>query len=69
MRPLFRKLMPLVLAAVVVPAFLAGCHDRETVYYNRWEHETHREHVELNRRNAAEQQEYRDWRRRQDERH
>ena len=70
MRPSFRKLTPLLLAVVfAAPLFLTACQDRETVYYNRWEHETHRDHVELNRRAAAEQQEYRDWRRKLDERH
>lgn len=36
-------------------------HD-EVVYYNQWEHDTHREHRDLNRRNDAEQKEYWDWR-------
>ncbi len=70
MRSLFRKFALLSFAAVLAsPVFLAGCQDRETVYYNRWEHETHREHVELNRRAAAEQKEYQDWRRKVDEHH
>jgi hypothetical protein len=68
MRPLSRK-AALILPAVVLlsSAFLAGCENRETVYYNRWEHETHRPHVELNRRAAAEQKEYWDWRHKLDE--
>jgi hypothetical protein len=70
MRPLLRKVTPLLFAAVFAsPFFLGGCQNRETVYYNRWEHETHRDHVELNRRAAAEQKEYSDWRQKQDERH
>jgi hypothetical protein len=71
MRSLIRK-VALVLffaATFASPVFLTGCQDRETVYYNRWEQETHREHVELARRTADEQREYQDWRRRQDERH
>ena len=70
MRSLFRKIAPLMFAAMLAsPAFLTACQDRERAYYNRWEHETHREHVELSRRAAVEQKEYQDWRRRQDERH
>ena len=70
MRPLFRKVAPLLLAVVFAsPVLLAGCQDREAAYYNRWERETHREHVDLNRRAAEEQREYAEWRRREDERH
>ncbi len=58
-------LLPLTLAS---PLLLAGCQNREAAYYNRWERETHREHVDLARRSAAEQREYRDWRDRQDRR-
>jgi hypothetical protein len=70
MRSLFQKFALLSFAVVLAsPVFLAGCQDRETVYYNRWERETHREHVELNRRTAAEQREYDEWRHKLDERH
>ena len=34
----------------------------EVVYYNQWEHDTHRDHVELKDRNAADQKAYWDWR-------
>jgi Spy/CpxP family protein refolding chaperone len=34
----------------------------ETVIYNKWEVETHRDHKEINQRTADEQKEYRDWR-------
>ena len=34
----------------------------EVVYYNNWEHETHREHVDFKRRNDAEKKEYYAWR-------
>jgi hypothetical protein len=34
----------------------------ETVIYNRWEVETHRDHKDLNQRSPEEQKEYRDWR-------
>jgi hypothetical protein len=70
MRLFARMITPLVFATVLAaPIFLAGCENKETVYYNRWERETHREHVELNRRAEAEQREYADWRRRADEHH
>jgi hypothetical protein len=48
---------------------MTGCRDRETVVYNQWEHETHRPHVDLNKRTPDEQKEYRDWRDHQPERH
>jgi hypothetical protein len=60
------------------PFFLSGCavharvydpyyHDYhpwggETVYYGQWEHDTHRDHVDFNHRNAADQKAYWDWR-------
>jgi hypothetical protein len=34
----------------------------EVVYYNNWEHETHREHVDFAKRNDAEKKEYYSWR-------
>lgn len=42
-------------------------HDRhvwsgEVVYYDQWEHETHRDHREFNRRNDEERKEYWEWR-------
>jgi hypothetical protein len=65
-----QKLALVLFAAVsVFPPLMAGCRDQETVVYNQWEHETHRPHVDLNRRTAAEQKEYRDWRDHQPERH
>jgi hypothetical protein len=36
------------------------------VYYNQWEHDTHRDHVDLKQRNAADQKEYWDWRHKDD---
>jgi len=36
-------------------------HD-EVVYYQRWEGDTHRNHVDYRKRNAAEQKEYWTWR-------
>jgi hypothetical protein len=45
-------------------------HDRhpwggEVVYYQNWEHDTHREHREFKERNKREQKEYWDWRHKQ----
>jgi hypothetical protein len=34
----------------------------ETVIYNKWEVETHRDHKDIAQRPAAEQKEYHDWR-------
>jgi hypothetical protein len=65
-------------ASLVSPVFVSGCaahvrvydpyyrdyHDwnGETVYYNQWEHDTHRDHVDFNKRNAGDQKAYWDWR-------
>ena len=68
----------LLAAAISAPALMTGCaarvrvydpyyHDYhnwngETVYYNQWERDTHRDHVDYNKRNAADQKAYWDWR-------
>jgi hypothetical protein len=68
----------LLSAALTTPVFMAGCavharvydpyyHDYhpwggEVVYYQNWEHDTHRDHVEFNKRSSADQKEYWDWR-------
>ena len=36
--------------------------DHEVVYYNRWEHDTHRDHVDFEKRNQADQKAYWEWR-------
>lgn len=54
--------------ALAFPLFLTGCRDRDADDYNRWERETHREHVDQARRSADEQRQYREWRERQDRR-
>jgi hypothetical protein len=36
--------------------------DGEVVYYQQWETETHRQHVDLKHRSKADQKEYWDWR-------
>jgi len=69
MRLLFKHFAPLLLAvAITSPAVMTGCRSQETVYYNQWEHDTHREHRDLNKRDEAEQKEYSDWRRGRDHR-
>jgi hypothetical protein len=34
----------------------------EVVYYNRWEHDTHRDHVDFRKRKSDDQKEYWNWR-------
>jgi hypothetical protein len=64
MRWLFRNFASLLLAAAVTaPVAMTGCRTQETVYYNQWEHDTHREHMDLERRSEAEKREYAEWRR------
>ena len=78
MRTNLKNVAPVVLTALLATSFLiAGCgppryHDTyyhdyhpasgEIVYYNNWERDTHRDHVDLKRRNAKDQKEYWDWR-------
>jgi hypothetical protein len=63
MHSLFRHFTPLLLAvAITSPVALIGCRSQETVYYNQWEHDTHREHQDLSKRSPDEQKEYSDWR-------
>jgi hypothetical protein len=68
----------LLAAAISAPALVTGCSARvrvydpyyhdyhywngEVVYYNQWEHDTHRDHVEFASRSAADQKAYWDWR-------
>ena len=47
-----------------------GCGDQtEAAQYSRWEHDTHRDHQDLNKRNDADQKEYANWRQNQRGRH
>ena len=70
MRSLFRYFAPLSLAAAILsPLATSGCRSQETVYYNQWEHDTHRELQDLNKRSPDEQKKYQDWRRSQNDRH
>ncbi|HTW61727.1 MAG TPA: hypothetical protein VMD55_07945 [Terracidiphilus sp.] len=70
MRPLFRKFAPLLFAvAMTSPVAMIACRSQETVYYNQWEHDTHRQHMDLSKRSAEEQREYADWRRSQQDHH
>jgi hypothetical protein len=68
----------LLAATLASPALMVGCAvharyydpyhhdyhpvDGEVVFYSQWEHDTHRDHVDLNKRSDAEQKEYWDWR-------
>jgi hypothetical protein len=70
MHSMFRNFSRLLLAAAIaLPALTTGCavHARvygpgEDVYYTQWEHETHRDHVDYEKRKDAEQKEYWRWR-------
>jgi len=39
----------------------------EASYYGQWEHDTHREHMEYQKRNAADQKAYWEWRHNHDQ--
>jgi hypothetical protein len=68
----------LLAAAIAVPVLCNGCtagvrvydpyyHDyhgwaAETPYYNQWEHDTHRDHRDFDKRSDADKKEYWDWR-------
>jgi hypothetical protein len=75
----------LLAAAVASPLFITGCtvharvydpyyHDYhgwngEVVYYNQWERDTHRDHVEFNHRNDNDKKAYWDWRHSHEDHH
>ncbi len=68
----------LLVTVIAVPLFCSGCearvgvydpyyHDRhvwaaEEPYYTQWEHDTHRDHVDFNKRNDADKKAYWDYR-------
>jgi hypothetical protein len=81
MRLFFRSMTTIALAAALMAPAITGCgphrvydpyyHDyhvwgTEQGYYTQWEHDTHRDHVDFNKRNANEQKQYWDWRHSQD---
>jgi hypothetical protein len=41
----------------------------EAVYYNEWEHDTHRNHEDFNKRSKDEPKQYFDWRHSQESHH
>jgi hypothetical protein len=72
MRSIFRSLSFVLLAAVLaVPVLLSGCQTpapAPTVVespqgdtYIQWEHETHRDHVDIAKRTDDERKQYNDW--------
>jgi hypothetical protein len=81
----FRKIHSCLLAAAMTAVLLpSGCTVQqpaastaspaspatsETVYYQKWETETHRPHAELTQRSKDEQKQYSDWRQKQDAHH
>jgi len=43
--------------------------DHEVVYYNQWEHDTHLDHQDFNKRSDADKKEYWTWRHNQNAQH
>jgi len=64
---LFRRFTPVMFAvAIASPVAMIGCRPQQTTVndygdYGQWEHETHRDHQELNKRSPDEQKQYSDW--------
>ncbi len=72
----------LLAAALAFPVLMTGCAthvryydpyyndyhvwDHEVVYYNQWEHDTHREHQDFKKRSDADKKEYWTWRHKND---
>jgi hypothetical protein len=73
MRSLFRNFVPLLFAGVLaVPLVTTGCQSQapsqasspaptQDDSYIQWEHETHRAHVDVDKRSADERKQYNDW--------
>jgi len=68
-------MLGLLFAGVASTTAISGCYqhhyydyasfhwaDAEEPYYERWEHETHRDHVDYAQRNTDDQHAYWDWR-------
>ncbi len=73
MRSLFGNLVPLLLSTILTASVVTtGCqsHGRsQDDSYIQWEHDTHRQHVDLSKRSDDERKQYDDWQRNQKERH
>ena len=73
MRSLFTNFVPLLLATVLAaPVIATGCRSHrssEDDSYLRWENETQRQHVDVDKRSAEERKQYDDWNRSQNEHH
>lgn len=59
----------LVAAALTLPLLAIGCTENQTTYttaeqphYLQWEHDTHRDHVDWEKRSNDEHKQYWDWR-------
>jgi ABC-type uncharacterized transport system auxiliary subunit len=58
-----------LIAILACPVLMTGCRTQNTTVYNQheppdyrqWEHDTNRLHVDIDKRSADEQKEYRDW--------
>lgn len=61
--------LTMLVAILACPVLITGCRTNNTTVnnqqeppdYRQWEHETNREHLDMNKRSAEEQREYRDW--------
>jgi hypothetical protein len=65
MRSFLKPLAPLLLAAALAfpMALTTGCgNNNDDPQYVQWEHETHREHQDFNKRSDPDKREYQDWR-------
>jgi hypothetical protein len=72
MRSVLKMCAPLLLAvALACPMVItSGCGDQtEAAQYSQWEHDTHRDHQDLNKRNDADKKEYASWRQNQPNHH
>ncbi len=61
--------LTMLVAILACPVLMTGCRSHTTNVYNQqeppdyrqWEHDTNRQHVDLDKRSADEQREYREW--------
>lgn len=58
-----------LVSILACPVLITGCRSQTTNVYNQheppdyrqWEHDTSRQHVDMEKRSAEEQREYQDW--------
>ncbi len=73
MRSLFRNLVPFLLATgLAIPVLVMGCRSQappQDDSYTQCEQETHRQHVDEDKRSNDERKQYEDWRNSHQEHH